>query len=78
MEGTAGLSKNLKNERSWRDFKPGHWCSTIDVRDFIVRNVTPYEGDETFLSYAMSFPSMTIVKVVAVQVIGLRVGTGAC
>jgi hypothetical protein len=29
MEGTAELSKNLKNECSWRDFKPGHWCSSI-------------------------------------------------
>src|SRR4051794_33941546 len=50
MEGTAGLSKAAKNERSWRDFKPGSWRSTIDVRDFIVRNVTPYTGDETFLA----------------------------
>ncbi|HEY6833163.1 MAG TPA: formate C-acetyltransferase [Pseudolabrys sp.] len=50
MEGTAGLSKNLKNERSWRDFTPGLWCSSIDVRDFIVCNVTPYDGDEAFLT----------------------------
>jgi formate C-acetyltransferase len=52
MEGTAELSKNLKNERSWRDFRSGHWCSSIDVRDFIVCNVTPYDGDETFLAGA--------------------------
>src|SRR6267154_1635677 len=50
MEGTAGLSKAAKDERSWRDFKPGSWRSTIDVRDFIVRNVTPYAGDEKFLA----------------------------
>src|SRR6267154_4468941 len=50
MEGTAGLSKAAKDERSWRDFKSGSWRSTIDVRDFIVRNVTPYAGDENFLA----------------------------
>src|SRR5258708_1505851 len=50
MEGTAGLSKAAKDERSWHDFKPGSWRSTIDVRDFIVRNVTPYAGDENFLA----------------------------
>ncbi|MFY9956029.1 formate C-acetyltransferase [Bradyrhizobium sp.] len=50
MEGTAGLSKNLRNDRCWRDFKYGNWCDTIDVRDFIVRNVAPYTGDETFLA----------------------------
>jgi formate C-acetyltransferase len=49
MEGTAALSKDLRNDRSWREFKYGSWCDTIDVRDFIVRNVTPYTGDEAFL-----------------------------
>lgn len=28
----------------------GKWQDTIDVRDFIVRNYTPYDGDETFLA----------------------------
>ena len=50
MEGTAALPKNVKDERCWRDFKPGNWCTTIDVRDFIVCNVTPYLGDEKFLA----------------------------
>src|SRR5258705_12794447 len=50
MEGTAGLSKPLKDERCWRGFKPGSWCAAIDVRDFIACNVTPYTGDETFLA----------------------------
>jgi formate C-acetyltransferase len=50
MEGTAGLSKNAKNERCWRTFKPGSWCNSIDVRDFITCNVTPYTGDEKFLA----------------------------
>jgi formate C-acetyltransferase len=50
MEGTVGLSKSAKDERCWRDFAPGRWRTTIDVRDFIVTNVTPYDGDETFLA----------------------------
>jgi formate C-acetyltransferase len=50
MEGTAALPKNVKDERCWREFKPGNWCTTIDVRDFIVCNVTPYLGDEKFLA----------------------------
>jgi formate C-acetyltransferase len=49
MEGTAGFSKELKDQRCWRDFVPGSWCSSIDVRDFIVRNAQPYTGDEKFL-----------------------------
>src|SRR4051794_13218903 len=49
MEGTAGLSKKQKDENCWRTFKTGNWSSVIDVRDFIVKNVTPYPGDETFL-----------------------------
>jgi len=49
MEGTAGFSKDLKDQRCWRDFIPGSWCSSIDVRDFIVRNAKPYTGDEKFL-----------------------------
>jgi formate C-acetyltransferase len=50
MEGTAGLSKAAKRQRCWKNFKPGSWCDTIDVRDFIVRNVTSYSGDEKFLA----------------------------
>src|SRR5215217_6682105 len=50
MEGTAALSKSAKNERSWREFKPGSWRNSIDVRDFIVRNAKSYDGDEAFLA----------------------------
>src|SRR5215218_3904112 len=52
MEGTAALSKSAKNERCWREFKPGSWRNSIDVRDFIVRNAKSYDGDETFLAAA--------------------------
>ena len=50
MEGTAGLPKSIKDERCWRDFVPGRWRTAVDVREFIVANVKPYEGDETFLA----------------------------
>ncbi len=36
----------------YRDFVKGPWCSRIDVRDFIQRNYTPYQGDESFLEDA--------------------------
>ncbi len=36
----------------WKDFKSGKWNSSIDVRDFIQNNYTPYLGDDSFLSGA--------------------------
>ena len=36
--------------RAGEGFKPGRWCETIDVRDFILSNYTPYYGDEGFLA----------------------------
>lgn len=35
-----------------RQFKQGAWSEQIDVRDFIIRNATPYLGDEQFLTPA--------------------------
>jgi len=32
------------------EFKIGKWQGTIDVRDFVVNNITPYDGDESFLT----------------------------
>ena len=34
----------------WRNFKAGLWNTEINVRDFIQRNYTPYDGDDTFLA----------------------------
>ncbi|MFD0587386.1 formate C-acetyltransferase [Paenibacillus sp. GCM10027627] len=34
----------------WRGFKPGSWQKGIDVPSFIERNLTPYEGNESFLA----------------------------
>ena len=32
------------------EFLPGSWNHMIDLRDFIVRNYTPYDGDASFLA----------------------------
>ncbi|MGB7013985.1 MAG: formate C-acetyltransferase [Pseudolabrys sp.] len=50
MKGSAALKKDVKDESSWRGFRAGDWRTSINVRDFIVRNVTPYSGDEKFLT----------------------------
>ena len=50
MEGTVGFSRTAKDEQAWGDFAPGSWRYYVDVRDFIIRNVTPYDGDESFLA----------------------------
>ncbi|MBQ3064738.1 MAG: formate C-acetyltransferase [Clostridia bacterium] len=34
----------------WNGFVPGEWQNEINVRDFIQKNYTPYEGDEAFLA----------------------------
>ncbi|NCC21043.1 MAG: formate C-acetyltransferase [Alphaproteobacteria bacterium] len=42
--------KDNKREKCWRGFAPGVWQKDVDVRDFIVLNYTPYEGDSKFLA----------------------------
>ena len=39
--------------KGWEGFIPGKWCDDeVDVRDFIQRNYTPYDGDASFLAPA--------------------------
>ncbi|WP_269509937.1 pyruvate formate lyase family protein [Corynebacterium faecium] len=38
--------------RAWEGFTPGPWKERIDVRDFIQRNYTPFDGDASFLEGA--------------------------
>ena len=38
------------DENAWEGFVEGTWSQEIDVRDFIQRNYTPYEGDASFLA----------------------------
>ncbi|WP_238881299.1 formate C-acetyltransferase [Clostridium sp. YIM B02551] len=35
--------------KQWDEFKEGTWQEKIDVRNFIQKNYTPYEGDDKFL-----------------------------
>ena len=37
---------------AWNGFEKGDWQDEINVRDFIQRNYTPYEGDSSFLKDA--------------------------
>ena len=41
--------KNTFTYEGWNGFNAGSWNNEINVRDFIVRNYTPYDGDEAFL-----------------------------
>ncbi|OYQ86982.1 formate C-acetyltransferase [Wohlfahrtiimonas chitiniclastica] len=36
-------------QHAWRDFKGTDWQDTVNVRDFIQHNYTPFEGDDAFL-----------------------------
>ena len=33
----------------WAGFSGKNWKNSVDVRDFIQENYTPYDGDESFL-----------------------------
>ena len=39
----------FKKMDAWRGFKEGNWSKEVDVTDFIRRNYTEYQGDESFL-----------------------------
>ncbi|MCW7549121.1 formate C-acetyltransferase [Photorhabdus sp. APURE] len=41
---------NKKFSIAWQNFNPGDWQNEVNIRDFIQKNYTPYEGDESFLS----------------------------
>ncbi|WP_042959001.1 formate C-acetyltransferase [Erwinia tasmaniensis] len=43
---------NQKMAAAWEDFTPGEWQNSVNVRDFIQTNYTPYDGDEAFLTGA--------------------------
>ncbi|EHK91106.1 formate C-acetyltransferase [Aggregatibacter actinomycetemcomitans] len=41
-------------QKAWEGFVGGDWQKEVNVRDFIQKNYTPYEGDESFLADATS------------------------
>lgn len=46
---TTATEQSVQLE-AWKGFEPGPWTENIDVRDFIQRNYTPYDGDSSFLA----------------------------
>lgn len=40
---------DLTNSPAWAGFNSGEWRHLVNVRNFIQRNYTPYEGDDAFL-----------------------------
>ena len=50
MKASAAVRKEADAGDCWKGFRSGDWCTSINVRDFIVRNVTPYTGNEDFLA----------------------------
>ena len=41
------MSEQFAN--AWEGFAAGEWQTEVNIRDFIQKNYTPYEGDESFL-----------------------------
>ncbi len=37
-------------DKAWSGFEKGNWVKEIDLRDFIQKNYTPYEGNDEFLA----------------------------
>ena len=40
----------MTNYEQWNGFEGRLWREEINVRDFIQKNYTPYDGDESFLA----------------------------
>ena len=50
MDGLAEATEQKSAANPWRGFAPGVWRRSVDVRDFIQRNLRPYEGDAGFVA----------------------------
>ena len=44
------LAEEVTKNNPWDGFREGNWKNEIDVRDFIIKNFTLYEGNEDFLA----------------------------
>ena len=58
----------------WRGFAPGTWQSLVNVREFIQRNYTPYEGDSEFLQGCTERTQGLWQKLLPLLVAGAREG----
>ncbi|WP_317890156.1 formate C-acetyltransferase [Paenibacillus sabuli] len=50
MAATEQSLQQLPLQEAWRGFKAGDWTTKIDVREFLIANVSPYLGDDAFLT----------------------------
>jgi hypothetical protein len=50
MKGSAALNREADAGDRLRGLRAGDWVPSINVRDFIVRKVSPYAGKEDFLA----------------------------
>lgn len=53
--------------KQWNGFATGDWTAAIDVRDFIQKNYTPYDGDETFMAGATERTTKLLAKLDALR-----------
>ncbi|WP_413449875.1 formate C-acetyltransferase [Georgenia phoenicis] len=47
---TTTIHTEQQTAEAWQGFAPGPWQESVDVRDFIQRNYTAYDGDSSFLA----------------------------
>ena len=50
QKGKPSIEDGAVYSASWLGYLRGPWCENIDVRDFILRNYTPYDGNADFLA----------------------------
>jgi len=60
--------------KNWNGFKGGEWQNEINVRDFIQKNYTPYEGDSNFLADATKRTSELMKKLNALFALERHLG----
>jgi formate C-acetyltransferase len=54
--------------KAWEGFAAGEWQNDVNVRDFIQKNYTPYEGDESFLESEATPATATLWEQVMVGI----------
>ena len=50
MTAEVDVRSPITRDDPWEGFTRGPWVDQVDVREFILRNFTPYEGDASFLA----------------------------
>ncbi len=53
--------------QEWYGFREGRWSSGVNVKDFIQKNYTPYDGDEAFLAPPTAATTALWAKVLKLQ-----------